>query len=129
MKIKKTMIERLIKESFEKILKESEFDLFKIGKPAIKMPASSENEHLPFARRVLQKYRDAYPDVMVFSDISFIEFLLKTGKVNSMDDIHDLQMMMNVLKKEKEEKQKKDEKEKRGITGAGRMMFEKRKKR
>jgi hypothetical protein len=123
MKISKQKIKKIITESFEKVLNESDFDMEKIGRrgmrgriPVVDMTGPSEGDI------ILRRCRSRYPDIMKNDDISFIGFIVNTGKLSRKEDIDAL-----MKKKEELEKEIKDRVARRHpqkATGAGRIMFE-----
>ena len=123
---KKAGSSKEIEESY--FLNESEWDLERLGrgrKPMRKLQGSTFEDDASMA---FQKYRKRYPGISVYDDEFFIDFLIKTGKVTNRDDMDLLRKKLEMVKNEKEAKRSKDLSSKKGVTGAGRMMFEKRKK-
>lgn len=123
MKISKQKIKKIISESFEKVLNESDFDMEKIGRHGLRGKVSIPDMTGPTKEDItLRFWRRKYPEIMKNDDIAFIGYIINTGKCTNKEDIDAL-----ISKKEKLEKDVRDRiarSHPQKATGAGRMMFE-----
>ena len=121
MKISKEKMKRIIKESFKKILSESDFDLERIGrKGQEKITAADLATGINRVKAVFSKYRGMYPRILVHDDIAFIDFIINTNKLIHRGDYDLLSAKRKDLMRNAEKSKENDG----TATGIGRMMFE-----
>ena len=114
-------MKRIIKESFKKILSESDFDLERIGrKRQEKMTAADLATGINRVKAVFSKYRGMYPRILVHDDIAFIDFIINTNKLIHRGDYDLLSAKRKDLMRNAEKSKENDG----TATGIGRMMFE-----
>ena len=121
MKISKQKLKTIIKESFDKILNESYFDLERIGRERSKrMTPSDLSTGVNRIEGVFSKYRRIYPNILAHDDIAFIDFIINTNKLAHRDDYDLLSAKRKDLMRNAEKSKANDG----TATGIGRMMFE-----
>ena len=121
MKISKQKIKTIIKESFEKILNESYFDLERMGmKKTEKMTAADLSTGVDRIEAVFSKYKSIYPDILAHDDIAFIDFIINTNKLTYKEDYDLLSAKRKDLMRNAEKRKENDG----TATSIGRMMFE-----
>ena len=121
MKISKKKLKTIIKESFEKILNESDFDLERIGRERSKrMTAADLSTGVNRIEAVFSKYRSMYPGILEHDDIAFIDFIINTNKLVYRDD----HQMLSAKRKDLMRNAEKSKENDGTATGIGRMMFE-----
>ena len=121
MKISKQKIKRIIKESFEKILSESDFDMERMGRERSKrMTPSDLSTGVNRIEAVFSKYRSMYPGILEHDDIAFIDFIINTNKLAYRDDYDLLSAKRKDLMRNAERSKENDG----TATRIGRMMFE-----
>lgn len=121
MKISKEKMKKIIKESFEKILHESDFDLERIGRNAgRRMKHDDLSTGVNRIEAAFSKYRSMYPNILVHDDIAFIDFIINTNKLTYRDDYDLLSAKRKDLMRSAERSKENDG----TATRIGRMMFE-----
>ena len=121
MKISKERLKTIIKESFDKILNESDFDLERIGRKRSKrMTAADLSTGVNRIEAVFSKYRSMYPSILEHDDIAFIDFIINTNKLVYRDD----HQMLSAKRKDLMRSAEKSKENDGTATRIGRMMFE-----
>ena len=121
MKISKERLKTIIKESFDKILNESDFDLERIGRERSKrMTAADLSTGVNRIEAVFSKYRIMYPGILEHDDIAFIDFIINTNKLVYRDD----HQMLSAKRKDLMRSAEKSKENDGTATRIGRMMFE-----
>ena len=121
MKISKQKLKTIIKESFEKILNESDFDLERMGRERSKrMTPGDLSTGVDRIESVFSKYRSMYPGILEHDDIAFIDFIINTNKLVYRDDYDLLSAKRKDLMRSAERSKENDG----TATRIGRMMFE-----
>lgn len=121
MKISKQKIKKIIQESLENILSESDFDMERMGREkSRRMMPSDLSTGVNRIEATFSKYRSIYSNILPDDDIAFIDFIINTNKIIYKDDYDLLSAKRKDLMRSAERRKEKDG----TSTRIGRMMFE-----